>query len=234
MQIPISKRLRCCVDLIPPGGTVADVGCDHGYLGIYLLRQGLATKVLAADLREKPLATAMENAARFGVSDRMEFRHTDGLRGVWTPYDTVVIAGMGGDAIAGILDACDWVRDPKVTLVLQPQTSGNDLRRYLGDHGFSIIQEQLVQDGGYLYFAMQVRHGGGVPLSPGEQYVSRQLLESGSPLLPDYFTRVLGGLRRAATGLARSSDTERFTYYQTALAEVEEMQCAYEHRTGDL
>jgi hypothetical protein len=91
-----------------------------------------------------------------------------------------------------------------------------------------------VQDGGYLYFAMQVRYGGGVPLSPGEQYVSRQLLESGSPLLPDYFTRVLGGLRRAATGLARSSDTERFTYYQTALAEVEEMQCAYEHRTGDL
>ncbi len=234
MRIPISQRLRCCAELIPPGGAVADVGCDHGYLGIYLLKNGLASRVLAADLREKPLDRARQNAARFGVADRMTFLQTDGLRGVRESWETVVCAGMGGDAIAGILDACPWVRDPAVTLVLQPQTSGNDLRRYLGDYGYSIIQERLVRDGGYLYFAMQVRYGGGVPLSPGEQYVSRQLLDCGSPLLPDYFTRVLGGLERAVEGLSHSEDTRRYAYYHTALMQVQEMNRIYENSTGDL
>lgn len=229
MKLPISRRLLLCAALVPPGARVADVGCDHGYLGIHLLKTGGVKHVIATDLREKPLEKARENARLFGTDGAMDFFVADGLSAV-SPgqVDTIVIAGMGGDNIAAILEAAPWVKDPTYTLILQPQTSGNDLRRYLGQAGFTIVTEHLVRDGGFLYFAMVVRFGGGVPLSPGQQYLSLPLLTSGDPLLPDYFERVLSALARTVSGIRAGGDEEKLTYYQRALDEVQEMRETYE------
>ena len=82
MKIPISNRLLCCASLVPQGARVADIGCDHGYLGIWLLTQGIASYVAASDLREKPLEKAKENSRLYGTADRMSFRVADGLAGV--------------------------------------------------------------------------------------------------------------------------------------------------------
>lgn len=233
MKIPISKRLLCCADLVPPGGRVADVGCDHGYLGIYLLQKGLANYVIAMDLRHEPLQRAKANAARFGIDGQMCFYVCDGLRALGQgSVDTVVCAGLGGDAIAKILNECLWSNDETVTWILQPQTSGNDLRRYLGEHAFSIRREVLVQDGGFLYAAMEVKSGGGRPLSPGEQYLSPPLLEGEPVLVRAYFERVIQGTKRAVEGIRRAKDPverRRLDYYETALAELLEMRKAYEN-----
>ncbi len=226
MKVPISKRLQLCTALVPEGARVADVGADHGYLGIALLLSGRATHVVASDLREKPLSKARQNAAQFGVADRMTFLLCDGLEEVQPEQvDTIVCAGMGGDTIAYILSRCEWVKESRPRLILQPQTSGNDLRRFLGENGFSIRQEQLVEDGGFLYFAMEAVYGGGVPLTPGQQYVSPQLLASGSPLLPKYLCRVEESLVKTVAGISRASYSEldRLRYYETALREVREM-----------
>ena len=67
MKLPISKRLLLCADMVPPCETVADVGTDHGYLGIHLLQSGKCARVIAADLREKPLESAKANAAAYGI-----------------------------------------------------------------------------------------------------------------------------------------------------------------------
>ena len=142
--------------------------------------------------------------------------------------DTVVIAGMGGDNIASILDAAAWVHDPRYTLILQPQTSGNDLRRYLGRAGFSIEAEALVRDGGFLYFTILARFGGGTPLTPGQQYLSPQLLRSGDPLLPAYFDRILNALERTVAGITAGGDEKKLDYYQRALDEVREMRRHYD------
>lgn len=230
MKIPISQRLLCCASLVEKGAKVADIGCDHGYLGIWLLEQGIAETVAACDLRPLPLEKAKENAALFGTADRMTFAVADGLDAV-TPgsVDTVICAGMGGDCIAHILDCAPWIRDPAYTLILQPQTSGNDLRRYLGENGFVIEREDLVRDGGFLYFTMVVRYGGGQPLSPGEQYLSKPLLRCGSELLPDYFDRVLNALEKTVVGMEKSTQPpEKLNYYRQALTEVREMRRDYE------
>jgi len=232
MKIPISKRLLCCASMVPQGAKVADIGCDHGYLGIWLLKEGVASRVSACDLREKPLEKARQNAASFGTADRMTFHVADGLSALDpASVDTIVCAGMGGDCIAHILSEAPWVWDPAYTLILQPQTSGNDLRRYLGENGFTIEKEDLAQDGGFLYFTMRVRYGGGRPLTPGEQYLSRPLLACGSDLLPAYFDRILSALEQTVAGIDRSRKPEKraqLPYYQRALEEVREMREQYD------
>lgn len=232
MKIPISDRLLCCASLIGAGAKVADVGCDHGYLGIYLLREGNAAFVAASDLRPQPLKKAKVNAQLFNTADRMTFSVADGLTAVPAgTVDTVVCAGMGGDCIIHILEETPWVRDPSVTLILQPQTSGNDLRRWLGENGFSIQEEKLVRDSGFLYFTIRAVFGGGTPLTPGQQYLSPQLLACGSDLLPEYFDRVLNALDKTVAGISRSkkeADKERIAYYQSALDEVREMRKQYD------
>lgn len=232
MKIPISNRLLRCAELVPEGARVADIGCDHGYLGIWLLSEQKASFVAASDLREKPLEKAKENSLFYGTSDRMTFSVADGLSAISPDsVDTVVCAGMGGDNIAGILEAAPWIRDSKYTLILQPQTSGNDLRRYLGENGFAIEQEALAQDGSFLYFTLVARYGAGKPLTPGEQYLSPQLLACGSELLPAYFDRVLNALEKTVSGIERSQNAgkrEKLPYYQTALTQVREMRERYD------
>ncbi len=237
MNLPVSERLKACAALVPAGARVADVGADHGYLGIYLLLCGIARHVTATDVRSQPLSHAQENAARFGVDDRMTFALCDGLAGVRAgSVDTIVIAGMGGDTIAHILHTCDWADAPGLTWILQPNTSANDLRRDLGERGWRIEHDRLVQEGGFLYNLLSVRAGGGAALSPGQQYVSPQLLAEGGALLDAYFARVLQGLARAVEGIARSSRPdapERLRYYGAALREVTEMRDLYANRAGD-
>ncbi|MFR5422087.1 MAG: class I SAM-dependent methyltransferase [Oscillospiraceae bacterium] len=159
-------RLECCAGSCC--GRAADIGADHGYLGISLLLNGRAEFVHASELREQPLRRAMENALRFGVVDRMRFSRADGLDAVDPDeVDTIVCAGMGGDLIAQILDRCRWVRDPRYTLILQPQSSGNDLRRKLARMGLPLSRSAL-RDGGFLYQAMAARFGNAAPVTPGQ------------------------------------------------------------------
>lgn len=112
------------------------MGTDHGYLAIELARRGRV--VYASDVAERPLLTARLNAARRGVAERIAFVLADGvpesLRG---RLDCAVIAGMGGETIAGILARAPWLRDDGVTLVLQPQTKLGALTDFLFAHGFA-------------------------------------------------------------------------------------------------
>ena len=124
----------------PRGARLADVGTDHAYLPACLLMEGKIPSAIAADLREGPLRRARETAAEYGCGDRMAFRLCDGLSGIRPEEtDAVVIAGMGGETIAQILEAAPWVRTRKIPLVLQPMSSIPELRQWLGEDGFHIL-----------------------------------------------------------------------------------------------
>ena len=168
MRPPLSKRLAACAALVPRGAVAADVGTDHGYLSIYLVQQGICPRVIASDLRQKPLEKARENVLRYGASEQITLLLSDGLKNFLPgSFDTLICAGMGGDCICAILQAAPWLKDGRYTLILQPQSSGNDLRRWLGQNGFSIERETLVLDGRFLYGVMAVRYGAGRELTPG-------------------------------------------------------------------
>ena len=199
MKIPLSPRLRCCCNFITSGDRVADVGTDHGYLGIWLLQKGLASQVIASDIGEGPLSAAKANAQRFGCTDRMRFCLSDGLEAVPHDFDVLVIAGMGAKTMIHILQNAPWLQSSGYRLILQPQNKPHLLRAYLSECGWYISREDLVRDGRFLYAVMEVLWEPQQPkLTQGQCWFSPALLENPSAEVTEYYGRIVGGLRKAA------------------------------------
>ena len=217
MKLPISDRLLACAGFVKKGDRVADIGCDHGYLSIHLLANGIASRCIAADINEGPLQSAMRNARKFGVANRMEFCLSDGLRNLPQDFDSMVCAGMGGDTMIHILADAPWLKNGKYRMILQCQSKTPMLRRYLSDNGWQIRRESVLRDGRFLYTIMEIIYNPECPkLTLGETYFSPALLADSSKDLPAYYKWVVGGLLIAT---AHQDDPEK----KQALAELEEL-----------
>lgn len=202
----LSPRLRMVADLVPAGHRLADVGTDHAYLPAALVLEGRIPSAIAADLRPGPLDRARETVRRAGLQGRVTFRLCDGLSGIRPDeVDAVAIAGMGGETIAAILEAAPWTRERDVPLALQPMSSMWDLRLWLRQNGYRIVEERLAREGDTLYTALSVRAGEMGELSPAEQYAGRN---SPDPLRGAWLDRWLDKTEHALAGLARARGLE--------------------------
>lgn len=156
-KVVLSKRLKHVLALISPHAAVADVGCDHGYLAIELLQSNKAEYVIAMDVNAGPLARARENRDRYGFSDKIETRLSDGMEAlVPGEVQSVVCAGMGGKTICGIIGRSRLLVQTLDELVLQPQSELHIVRRYLRENGFRIAAEDMVLEDGKFYPMMRV------------------------------------------------------------------------------
>lgn len=217
MKIPLSDRLLACCKFVAPGDRVADIGCDHGYLGIYLLKNGIASAVIASDINEGPLKSAVRNSEKFGVRDRMTFYLSDGVRNIPREFDTLVCAGMGGDTTISILSAAQWLQNTQYRLILQCQSKTPMLRRYLSDTGWRIAEEQVLRDGKFLYTVMEVIWQPDYPrLTPAQTYIPPAMFENPSWEVPAYIQWVTEGLRIST---AHQDDPEK----KQILAELEKI-----------
>ena len=229
MKIPLSDRLLACCNFIKPGDRVADVGCDHGYLGIYLLSNGIAKSVIESDVAEGPLQSAMRNAVKYGTKNKMSFHLSDGVQNIPRDFDTLVCAGMGADTIISILTAAPWLRDGRYRLILQCQSKRPELRQWLYDTGYRINRETLAKDGKFVYTIMEVVYDPGHGITPAETYISQQLLEDNHPLLPEYYERVKHGVELTIFGMKRAND-DQLPIYETILSDLTAME---EHIYGN-
>lgn len=204
-KLDMGPRLRAIASLVPEGCVcLADIGTDHGYIPVSLLLEGRIGRAVAADIGALPLDHARRTAAQYGAGDNLDFRLGDGLS-VLKPgeADVIVIAGMGGDAVTGILAAAPWSRAGPL-LLLQPMSKAEVLRAWLPLNGYAVFHEELVQDKGVLYPILTVR-GGEMPPASDAQAWGGFLLEK-DPLWGLYITDRLLRLRRAAAGLGRARD----------------------------
>lgn len=218
----LGPRLRAIADLVPPEARrLADIGTDHGYIPADLLLRGRIDFAVAADIGQEPLDHAARTAEKYGVQDRMDFRLGDGLS-VLAPgeADCVVIAGMGGDAIAAILSAAPWVREDAL-LLLQPMSKAETFRTFLPQGGFQVLSERLAADKGILYPILTVRGGSMPPASPAQAW-GGFLLEK-DPLWGRYLQDRLLRLRKAAAGLALARDPSAALRRQGLLDVIEEL-----------
>lgn len=217
MKLPISDRLLSCAGFVHPGDRVADIGCDHGYLSIHLLTQGIASSCIASDVNEGPLQSAMRNARKFGVANKMEFCLSDGVQSVPRDFDTLVCAGMGADTMIHILESAPWLKDNKYRLILQCQSKTPSLRQYLSENGWCITEESVLRDGRFLYTVMEVVFDPAhPPLTKAQCHFPPALLVNPGKDLPAYYDWVVGGLKIATT---HQNDPEK----QTILVELQSL-----------
>lgn len=157
----LSLRLSTIASLVPNGARVCDVGTDHGYLAIHLKAGGKVKSIIAADINPLPLQNAAKNIEKAGATG-IELRLCDGLSGIKpNEADTVIIAGMGGEVISGIIErGFSVAKQRDKTLILQPTTSPEALRKFLLTNGFEIIKEVPILENSKLYSVMLVKYSG--------------------------------------------------------------------------
>ena len=210
--------------LVPPGARVADVGCDHGKLSVYLALTGQARRVLAVDVRPQPLERARQLVEKTGCGQLVECRLSDGLSCV-SPgeADAVVLAGISGVTAVQILAAAPWVRDAAVRVIAVPPNKPEVLRRWLWENGFAIEKECAALVDGYPYPVLAARWCG-TARTPTETECRLGLLaEDPSAAAAACRHKVLRQLRRRLDGMTAGkncSEQER-TQAEELLKQVE-------------
>lgn len=231
-QLELTPRLRLLAEWVPSGARLADIGTDHGYLPVWLTLQGRVTSAIASDLRKGPLEHARETGRLYGT-EGIDYRLGNGLEGIGPEEaDVIVIAGMGGENIASILEAAPWTADGAHTLLLAPHTKSEVLRRFLAERGYAIRRETLVEDRGTLYPVMEVT-AGTMELSLGQQWGGAGLLRD--PLGDRYIIERMLRLFGAVAGLNRSdrpADLEKADQLRDILTALMEMREEWRHANG--
>lgn len=231
----LDNRLQKIADLVPQGVKLADVGTDHAYLPAALLMDKKISFAVAADVAVEPCQVAKTTLAMYGLTQCSEVRQGDGLK-VLQPDECncVVMAGMGGGTIVDILTVSPEVAHSAELLILQPMQGANLLRQFLCVNGYEFLDEELVEDGKYLYEIIVVRHkdegighkeeGLGFKV---ECLIGPKLLEKKHSLLPLQFAKQKAMLNKILRGMERSGEavkTEKYQQCKALLAEVEKLE----------
>ena len=187
---PLSARLSGAIPYVTKGGIVADVGTDHAYLPIELIRREIAARAIACDIGKGPLERARAHIEESGLSEQIGTRLTDGLHGVEKEQPTdVLVFGMGGELIAKILSEAPWLKERQTNLVLQPMTKAEVLRLYLSRNGFEILDETLLFEDRY-YQILHARYTGVIEeYTEEELLLGKRILQSNSPHVKGFLER---------------------------------------------
>ena len=186
-------RLCAIAGMVTKGNRLADVGCDHGYLSIWLVSEKTVPSAIAMDVRPGPLSRARENITRYGLEDYIETRLSDGLAKLEPGEgDTLVIAGMGGPLMERILKDGAKVREGFQELILQPQSDLPHFRHFLSEIGWEIVREEMIKEDGKFYPMMKAvrnKTGKKIMYTEAEAWFGPLLLEKCHPILKEYLLR---------------------------------------------
>ncbi len=203
--LQLSKRMQMVADMVTKGNVAADIGCDHGFVSIYLIEQGICPRVIAMDVNEGPLLRAKEHIAERALEAYIDVRLSDGIEKLEKKEaESIIIAGMGGKLVMKILSAhMDKVRDCK-EIILQPQSELHLVRHFLVENGFVIEQEDMVEEAGKFYPCIRaVWKEEKISYSSLEEWYGPVLLREKHPVLYEYllkekdtFTQIVEEIRK--------------------------------------
>ncbi|MGM9834234.1 MAG: class I SAM-dependent methyltransferase [Bacilli bacterium] len=152
----ISKRLSSIISFVNKDDRVADVGCDHGLLSIYLYKNKLCKSVIASDINKNALSNAINNIELENASIKTYL--SDGIKNIPDNlFDTLVISGMGTSTILHILED-DKRLDNIKKLILQSNNEHSVLRSVLNKKGFYLSDENVIYEGKKYYITMKFEH----------------------------------------------------------------------------
>ncbi|MCD8008333.1 MAG: class I SAM-dependent methyltransferase [Clostridiales bacterium] len=221
--IQLTPRLRAAADWVPERARLCDVGTDTAPLPAAQLLERKISRAIASDIRPGPLSRAENTIRRFGLEEQVELRLCPGLEGIAPgEADTVTICGMGGEMILHILEAAPWTKQG-VRLILQPQRSQPELRRWLAANGYAVCRERVGREGTRWYALLLAEGGQEPPLSPAEELAGRPAHWVQEPERLEALRTLVAKNERLLRGLERSAkpeDAHRLVWLQQAQAEL--------------
>ncbi|MBQ9673417.1 MAG: SAM-dependent methyltransferase [Ruminococcus sp.] len=157
----LPNRLRLIASMVKHGSVVADIGTDHAYLPVYLVKENICPRALACDIRPLPLEKGRQNISLNHLEDKIETRLSDGLNAISKgEADTFTIAGMGADVLIHILSSCDYIKSDRYTLIIQPMSRYYELITWLYQNGFVIENQKCTHEGNRRYTVIKARYTG--------------------------------------------------------------------------
>lgn len=184
----INNRLKAIGDLVEANSFCLDVGCDHAFLDIYLVKKGIGIKAIASDILEGPLSQAKQNIKKEGLEKEIETRLGNGLETYSSEVDTVIISGMGGRNMIGIFKNKLNILKKIETIIISPNNYQEDIKRFLCKNGFMIADEVLVKEKKFIYQIIKFKRGK-KHYSKKEYFFGPINLEKKDKLFYEYFQR---------------------------------------------
>lgn len=236
----LTPRLKKIADFINKEDRVADIGTDHGYIPVYLIREKGMDRVIASDINEAPLENAENYVKSAELSDKVELRLGNGMQVLEKgEADTVIMAGMGGILITEIMDFNRELTDSIDKFVLQPMVGRSELAQYLEENFYDISEESLAKEGDKIYQVLKVEKSCGEKDSSEEQLnenaelilkdeelkyeISRALLSSGDPHLEEFLEKKAAKLEKIIRSIEKNSSGDNLEYLERLKSKREKL-----------
>ena len=219
-KIKLTPRLQSVADMVKPCRLVADIGTDHAYIPMYLVENGVAEKAIASDIVDGPVKIAKENIAEQGLSSLIAVTKAYGLKAV-ADADVAVIAGMGGKLICDILKEDMAIAKKFESMVLQPMTCQDDLRKFLHKNGFAIVEEDLAKEDDKIYNILLVEKGEQFFEDEFYYYTGKLVFDNQDELLTEYLHKKAEVIKKRILGMKKSQNAE-------VSAECEKLEALYD------
>ena len=159
----LSKRLEKVANLVEPAAFLVDIGCDHGFMAIDLVKSGKVKKALCTDINEGPLKRAKDHIKEYGLEKEIDTCLSDGLISLKEDFDkynfdSCTICGMGGLMGVKIIFEADEFFRRMNCFYLQLQSDIELVRIFLEKSGYEILFEDMVLEDSKYYTVIKVKN----------------------------------------------------------------------------
>lgn len=189
----LSMRLERVAAQVPHGARLADIGSDHAYLPVALLRRGVIEAAVAGEVAATPFQAAERTVRENGLEQQITVRLANGLAAVQASdgITAISLCGMGGETIRDILEAGKAHLNGLERLVLQPNGGEQPLRLWLMNNGYRIVSEELLHENRFYYEIIVAERAGPVSYTAEELYFGPLQLQARSPVFLAKWQRAL-------------------------------------------
>jgi tRNA (adenine22-N1)-methyltransferase len=202
----LSLRLERVAAQVPTGARLADIGSDHGYLPVALMRRGHLVAAVAGERVVTPFQAARRTVRDNGFEHRISVRLANGLAAI-EPGDGITaisLCGMGGETIRDILAGGTAKLSGQERLILQPNGGEQPLRHWLMENGYRILYEEVLRENRFDYEIIVAERTGPMTYSPQALYFGPLQLQTRSPAFLAKWQRRLRERQRTLAQLSRA------------------------------
>lgn len=216
----LSARLKMVADYVNICNVAADIGTDHGYIPIWLVKNNICKRAIAADISKGSCNKAQNNINISRLEDKISVRCGSGLEVIDSSEDNVdciIISGMGGLMTVSVLKSSAEAVNNASQLVLQPQRDINAVRKYVTDNGFKIIDESILKDNNKFYIAINCVKGRSEKYNEAELYFGKYIAKNNTDIFKEYIDIEINKIYNALLSIKENlSDDNKKRYDELA------------------